>query len=172
MKQHTRSSRLAWTSVSCLPQVTSSRLISQCSASGVWPEWKERRDKDRKDRIATLKSRKDAQLLQLKEQDNQAEKERRAASLAAPQKAREEAKRLASERAAAANAAKPAKAKSGASAGLDKGKPHAPAHVSDSVAEQSNRRERAQTCRFGKSSQRKGGEQIPWIHQSISKQWE
>ena len=113
-------------------------MFSECPVAGIWPEWKERRDKERKDRFTALKARKDAALLRLKERDNQAEKERRAESLAASQMAREAAKRLANERAAAANAAK---TKSGSSADRDKGKSRAPISVSESAQTELMRRE-------------------------------
>jgi hypothetical protein len=74
-------------------------LFSECTISGNWPDWKERRDRDRKNRIASLKARKELAAQQLKERELQVDEERRQASLAAHQKALENAKKIASEKA-------------------------------------------------------------------------
>jgi hypothetical protein len=96
-------------------------MFSECAVTGIWPDWKERRDKERKDRFAALKTRKDSTALQQKERERQADKERREASMAAHLKAVEDAKRIAKERALEAESSKVLRAKS-APATTDVGK--------------------------------------------------
>ena len=88
-------------------------LFSECSISGIWPDWKERRDKERKIRIMALKARKEADAQQLKERLQQAEQERRDASLATHQAALETAKKIAAENLRDAGARKAPPTKSG-----------------------------------------------------------
>lgn len=109
-------------------------MFSECAVTGIWPDWKERRDKERKDRFAALKSRKESNALQQKERERTADKERREASMAAHRKAVEDAKRIAKERALEAEASKVLRAKS-APASTDVGKSSSSASGSGSRGE-------------------------------------
>lgn len=109
-------------------------MFSECTVAGIWPDWKERRDKERKDRFAALKSRKESDALQQKERERTAEKARREASMAAHLTAVENAKRIAKERALEAEASKVLRAKS-APASADVGKSSSSASGSVSQGE-------------------------------------
>jgi hypothetical protein len=97
-------------------------MFEECSTPGSWPEWKERRDKERRDRFTALKSRKESALLRKQDLEKESDLHRREASMAAHLRALEDAKRVAKERARDAENSKSLLAKSVTSSPLLKAK--------------------------------------------------